>query len=342
MEDTEDHKCFEACSTEGQFQTKGIDQQGACPGKYNTVDTTKTVLQCPDGVTNVRYCQSTALNVTIATKGEAGQANVAMVGATAGTTGYVHMIETSPGDHCLEVAFPGGTDSPFWKSDGWKYSAPVRPEWVTGACDQSKWTSVDSKEANYDGWDNDKNSPYTSVTMTKYGYGKLVAPMLTEIQDPPAPLCFHMEDTEDHKCFEACSTEGQFQTKGIDQQGACPGKYNTVDTTKTVLQCPDGVTNVRYCQSTALNVTIATKGEAGIQMLAAELHSTAVKDFSVYCMNDPSKTAPYFCHVPPLPTTCKTDQDCITPWYHSYCQNAASCHLELPPQCKTDKDCQRN
>merc|ERR1712167_355466 len=93
-------------------------------------------------------------------------------------------------------------------------------------------------------------------------------PKMGDPPPPPAPLCFHEEDTEDHKCFEACSTEGQFQTKGIDQQGACPGKYNTVDTTKTVLQCPDGVTNVRYCQSTALNVTIATKGEAGIQMLA--------------------------------------------------------------------------
>lgn len=71
-----------------------------------------------------------------------------------------------------------------------------------------------------------------------------------------------MEDTEDHKCFEACSAEGKFATKGIDQQGSCPSQYNTVDTTKTVLQCPDGVTNVRYCAGTALNVTIATKGEA--------------------------------------------------------------------------------
>jgi len=88
---------------------------------------------------------------------------------------------------------------------------------------------------------------------------------------PPPRRCFHMEDTEDHKCFEACSTQGKFATKGIDQQGSCPSQYNTIDTTKTVLQCPDGVTNVRYCAATALDVTIATKGEAGeVTMLGSE------------------------------------------------------------------------
>jgi hypothetical protein len=90
---------------------------------------------------------------------------------------------------------------------------------------------------------------------------------------PPAPssvgLCFHQEDTEDHKCFEACNVESKkFSTKGIELAGQCPSKYNTVDSTKTVLQCPDGVTNVRYCAATALNVTIATKGEAGEMAVA--------------------------------------------------------------------------
>ena len=53
-------------------------------------------------------------------------------------------------------------------------------------------------------------------------------------------------------------------TSSATVSGSCPAKYNTVDTTKTVLQCPDGVTNVRYCAASALNVTIATKGEAGL------------------------------------------------------------------------------
>merc|ERR1711871_356567 len=157
----------------------------------------------------------------------------------------------------------------------------------------------------------------------------------------PTPLCFHEEDTEDHKCFEACNAEGKkFSTKGIENAGKCPGKYNTVDTTKTVLQCPDGVTNVRYCAVTALNVTIATKGEAGEAMLAAALQASAVQDFSVYCMNDPSKHAPFYCHVPPLPPSCKTDKDCVSPWYNSFCMNDASkkppfvCKLELPPKCR--------
>merc|ERR1712159_34287 len=94
--------------------------------------------------------------------------------------------------------------------------------------------------------------------------------MVSTASAPPQPVCFHEEDTEDHKCFEACNAEGKkFHTKGIEQDGKCPSNYNTVDTTKTVLQCPDGVTNVRYCAGSALNVTIATKGEAGEAMLVA-------------------------------------------------------------------------
>merc|ERR1712086_481860 len=94
--------------------------------------------------------------------------------------------------------------------------------------------------------------------------------------------CFHSVDSEDHKCFEACADEN-FATKGITDAGTCPSSFATVDKTATVYQCPDGVTNVRYCASTALNVTIATKGEAGIEALAAVFQESAAQDFSVYC-----------------------------------------------------------
>merc|ERR1719453_2934190 len=107
--------------------------------------------------------------------------------------------------------------------------------------------------------------------------------MLAAVEDT---VCLHEEDTEDHKCFEACGDKS-FKTKGISWAGKCPSKYNTVDKTTTVFQCPDGVTNVRYCPATAMNVTIATKGEAGVTMLASEI--SAVAGASVYCMNDPSK-----------------------------------------------------
>eukprot|EP00656_Telonema_subtile_P055632 TRINITY_DN866_c0_g2_i1.p1 TRINITY_DN866_c0_g2~~TRINITY_DN866_c0_g2_i1.p1 ORF type:complete len:197 (-),score=46.23 TRINITY_DN866_c0_g2_i1:188-778(-) len=71
------------------------------------------------------------------------------------------------------------------------------------------------------------------------------------------------------------------------------------------------------------------------------------QDVPVYCMKDPSKSPPYYCHAPPLPSSCKVDQDCVTPWYNSFCMNDPSktapyeCKLELPPTCTTDKDCQR-
>ena len=39
-----------------------------------------------------------------------------------------------------------------------------------------------------------------------------------------------------------------------------------MDKTQVVEQCPDGVTSIRYCNP--INVTIKTKGEAGITELA--------------------------------------------------------------------------
>merc|ERR1711934_152737 len=172
-EDTVDHKCMEACAA-GKFATKGITNVGHCPTKYSTVDHAVTQEQCPDGVTNLRYCQSTKLNVTVTTKGEAG-GFAAMQQLDDSTPGYVHQIITTPGDHCLEIVFPGGKSSPFWKSDGWKYGPPVRPEWKTGPCDQKKYNERDSQVKDYDGWTKDKNGGLGSVLQNKYGFGKEAA-----------------------------------------------------------------------------------------------------------------------------------------------------------------------
>merc|ERR1711959_591304 len=88
-------------------------------------------------------------------------------------------------------------------------------------------------------------------------------------------------------------------------------------------------------------------GQIPIKQSAEEALVTPIQDTSVYCMNDSSKKPPYYCHCPPLPTSCKTDKDCTTPWYKSFCMNDASkkapyvCKEELPPTCKVDADCQR-
>merc|ERR1711990_392262 len=80
-----------------------------------------------------------------------------------------------------------------------------------------------------------------------------------------ARACMHSVDTADHKCFEACA-DHTFAMKGIKTPGPCPPEYNTVDVAHHEEQCPDGITNLRYCQGTAVNVTITTKGEAGMAM----------------------------------------------------------------------------
>jgi len=137
-------KCYEACA-ESDFKSKGLTEAGACPIHYNTVDTTQVVAQCPDGVTNIKYCAKTALNVTMKSKGEAG-------------------------------------------------------------------------------------------------------------------ICLHNEDAVDHKCYEACAFS-EFKMKGFTGTGFCPDKYNAAESAKTSRQCPDGVTNLKYCEKTAVKVVMRTLGE---------------------------------------------------------------------------------
>jgi len=69
---------------------------------------------------------------------------------------------------------------------------------------------------------------------------------------PPPPkghVCLHHEDP--HKCYEACAT-AKFSMKGFDAFWHCEAKYNSVDATETTYQCPDGVTNIKYCKLTIL------------------------------------------------------------------------------------------
>jgi len=74
------------------------------------------------------------------------------------------------------------------------------------------------------------------------------------------PFCLHALDEEDHKCIEGCAASN-FSQVGVSLDGACPPEYNTVDKEFLTLQCPDGVTNLRYCPDTAMNVTMHIKGE---------------------------------------------------------------------------------
>ena len=134
----------------------------------------------------------------------------------------------------------------------------------------------------------------------------------------PSPLCFHEEDKEDHKCFEACNAEGKkFATKGIENTGNCPANYNTVDTTKTVLQCPDGVTNVRYCSASALNVTIATKGEAGEQVFLGGVGRPLIGDPFATCYHNESNNKCY--------EACSDDD-----FFHGFQVKGLTAHGECP------------
>merc|ERR1711865_519479 len=72
--------------------------------------------------------------------------------------------------------------------------------------------------------------------------------------------CLRNEDAGDHRCYEACAF-ADFKTKGFTTAGACEDKYNVEEKRGEERQCPDGVTNVKYCASTAITVTVRTLGD---------------------------------------------------------------------------------
>ena len=159
----------------------------------------------------------------------------------------------SPGNqaHCTEITFQGGKDNAYWLEHGYQYTTPP---WSVGPCDRVKYN-----------WFNNKKPIASGVVETLLGSHTKEEQSLSQAQDA---YCLHQEDTEDHKCFEACNAEGTpFKSKGIAASGKCPSKYSTVDKVTKVQQCPDGVTSIRYC--TPINVTIDTMGEAGQAMAAA-------------------------------------------------------------------------
>merc|ERR1711865_816510 len=68
------------------------------------------------------------------------------------------------------------------------------------------------------------------------------------------PTCIHHEDRHDlahRKCYEACGL-GDFKVTGLNMTGPCPDDYTQLDSTKNVVACNDGVTNMKYCQGCAM------------------------------------------------------------------------------------------
>merc|ERR1712028_36526 len=128
------------------------------------------------------------------------------------TTTFVHQIVTSPGDHCLEITIPGGDISPFWKANAWKYSAPDRPEWKTGACDHTKWNDVDSTTEDYDGYTAAKNAPYPAVELIKYGI-KTATPAPTPI---PQEVSVAFDICDPTGFVHAVGTEGNDKGKCLE------------------------------------------------------------------------------------------------------------------------------
>jgi len=114
----------------------------------------------------------------------------------------------------------------------------------------------------------------------------------TSESQPDAPdktICFHNEDTADHKCYEACSKRGEeFKVKGLATPGACPSTYNEQDKKEVLKVCNDGVTSIKYCSGGSLKKVLLiekTKGIAGISSeIAMDTHLTGWNHLALYCV----------------------------------------------------------
>jgi len=268
--DTEDHKCLEACAAT-KFAQVGVNQTDKCPAEFSTVDSQHVVLQCPDGVTNLRYCPDTAMNVTVTMKGEDEMvARKALMTFAVRDEYCLHEVDTE--DHkCLEACA----------------ATKFAQVGVTQAdkCPQ-EFSTVDSEHVVLqcpDGVTNLRYCPDTemNVTVTMKGEEEMVAHkalMTFAVRDE---YCLHEVDTEDHKCLEACAAT-KFAQVGVTQADKCPQEFSTVDNEHVVLQCPDGVTNLRYCPDTAMNVTVTMKGEEEMVALKALMTYAVLDEFCLH------------------------------------------------------------
>eukprot|EP00945_MAST-04E_sp_MAST-4E-sp1_P002342 g2342.t1 len=80
--------------------------------------------------------------------------NSSVEDAMANSTGNVMLMSlTNPGSplgkqHCLQLINPRGTDSPFFKSEGWRYP---HPPWINGTCPK-KFNYLNRHIANLSGF----------------------------------------------------------------------------------------------------------------------------------------------------------------------------------------------
>lgn len=88
------------------------------------------------------------------------------------------------------------------------------------------------------------------------GIDKQVAPLNDQ---PAAMYCLHHIDTEDNKCLDACANE-KFEMVGVDQKGKCPSNFDVQERSDKLKQCPDGVTHLKYCKGSEVEVTVSTHG----------------------------------------------------------------------------------
>merc|ERR1712086_888884 len=144
---------------------------------------------------------------------------------------------------------------------------------------------------------------------------------------------YHHEDKTDKQCFQADFPTSCYFTKcaplaGVEAKGACPDSYNVKKTKTTQTVCRDG-SNIKYCDAiNKIQVTMTTFGvgagdNAFVNMMnfvgsdAAKQCTSNADCPCSYCMDDPSKKAPYNCHDDMPGVCCTTDKQCP----NSYCVN---------------------
>lgn len=149
------------------------------------------------------------------------------------------------------------------------------------------------------------------------------------------------------KFLDAKNTTFQMTTDFVMPKPTSSGhfivSYYAVDQAKATYFCVTIYYNLSMSSPKPLAMRV-DELERRLSSLETYVASSGVQPRGSYCMRDPVKSPPYYCHQS-APIYCKTDGDC-NGIPGSWCVNSDGhakpyqCHLPAPKQCDDDFDCQ--
>merc|ERR1711907_288734 len=219
--DSADNKCYEGCSSQPFHGGHSLPKWGGCSSAWSITDSSGTIEECNDGVTNLKYCTGGKLqpvNVTMKIKSMNPEFNGLLRGLPMGsifTREYHHEDKTD--NQCFEADFP--TSCYFSKC------APMAGVTDKGGCPDKYNVQKDRRQEVVcrDGSNIKYCTDKIQVTVTTYG----VAQNNNSTMEAPPPEPTHCKTDSDCPC-SYCMND-KTKTAPYSCHPATPGVCCTTD-----------------------------------------------------------------------------------------------------------------